>query len=170
MCVWQKLAPLVVLVRLVDRYLVRVIVGLGCLGSLVGGLGGMRQTQVRALVAYSSIRHGGWLAVGGIYTVVGMAMYFFLYSFIRLMLFYYLSLAEAGSYCGLLKGFSGVAVKDLQLLGLMLVTLAGLPPTVGFAIKWCLFAPISLERVFVSGVLILGSLLGVYFYRCLGFC
>lgn len=69
------------------------------------------------------------------YSVVGMMVYLALYSLIRFFLFYYLSAVEVSSYEGLLKGFSGVRVKELRVLGLLIVVLAGLPPTVGFAIK-----------------------------------
>ena len=57
---WQKLIPLRFLFAFVvplDRSFA-VIVGL--LNGGVGGLGGLRQTQVRPLLAYSSISHMGW--------------------------------------------------------------------------------------------------------------
>lgn len=97
-------------------------------------------------------------------------MYFFFYVLVNLWLFYYLSVVEVRSYVGLLKGIRVVGVGELQVLRLLLVRLAGLPPTVGFAIKWCVFAPVCIRRVVVCRVLVLGSLLGVYFYSCLGFC
>lgn len=57
--VWQKIALLFVLIGIVDGFLSIRFMVVGCLGSLVGGLGGMCQTQVRGLLGYSSINHGG---------------------------------------------------------------------------------------------------------------
>lgn len=48
-----------VLVRLVDGYLVSVVIGVGCLRRVIGGFGGLRQTYVRVLLGYSRIGHGG---------------------------------------------------------------------------------------------------------------
>lgn len=36
-----------------------ILVIVGCLGRVVGGLGGFLQTQLRVLLGYSSIRHRG---------------------------------------------------------------------------------------------------------------
>lgn len=57
LCVWQKVAPLLVMVGLVEGFFVLVLTVIGCLGRVVGGLGGLRQTQVRALLGYSTINH-----------------------------------------------------------------------------------------------------------------
>lgn len=60
---WQKFAPLFLMLCLLElsrSYLIACVVcfiGMG--SSLVGGLGGMNQTQIRALLAYSSIGHLG---------------------------------------------------------------------------------------------------------------
>lgn len=107
----------------------------GCLGRLVGGLGGFAQTQVRSLLGYSSIGHGGWLVVGGVFRFLGVAVYFFLYFIVRGFLFCLLSVVEAWSYGRLTKGFRGAKAKYLWLLRLGFLTLAGLPPGVGFSIK-----------------------------------
>lgn len=57
--VWQKLVPLVILGRFLAREFSNVLLLVGCLGRLVGGLGGFLQTQLRVLLGYSSINHGG---------------------------------------------------------------------------------------------------------------
>lgn len=159
-----------VLVGLVDGLLVLGVIVFGCLSRVVGGLGGLRQTHVRVLLGYSSISHGGWLVVGGIYSISAMFVYFFIYRVINFILFFYLSIIETGFYGSLLKGFRSVGVGELQVLGLLLVVLAGLPPTIGFTIKWSVFVPVCAARFIVGGFLILGSLMGVYYYRCLVFC
>lgn len=57
--VWQKVGPLLVLVTFIEGPIMQVLIVSGCMGRLVGGLGGFAQTQVRAILGYSSINHSG---------------------------------------------------------------------------------------------------------------
>lgn len=155
----------------IEGFLRQVLIVSGCLGSLVGGLGGFAQTQVRSLLGYSSIGHGGWLVVGGVYRVVSAVVYFFLYFIVRGFLFCLLSAVEVWSYGRLSKGFRGVRVKYLWFLRLGFLTLAGLPPRVGFSIKWCVFwAVLSAGGFYTIVGLVVGSLLRLYYYMCIRFC
>lgn len=123
------MGPVLILVFFVEGVLVQVLLVSGCLGRLVGGIGGFAQTQIRALLGYSSIGHGGWLIVGGLNSVVGGVFYFIMYFFIMAFLFYLLSIIELRR-CRSLKGS-----RYLWFLGLGFLTLAGLPPRVGFSMK-----------------------------------
>lgn len=104
------------------------------------------------------------------FRVVRVILYFILYAFIRSFLFYLLSVVEVRSYYSLLKGIRGVRVKQLLLLSLLLITLAGLPPTVGFSMKWAIVSVVALHRMVGVGLLLVGSVLRLYYYSCLRFC
>lgn len=165
------MGPLLVLVRFIEGPIIQVLVVSGCAGRLVGGLGGFAQTQVRAILGYSSINHSGWLVVGRIYNITSAVVYFFIYFIIVGFLFYFLSVIEVNSYRGLLKGFRGVRVKLIIILGLSLLTLAGLPPTVGFSMKWAVFLGVVSAKGFLAiRVLVAGTLLSLYYYVCISFC
>lgn len=169
--VWQKLGPLSVLVFFVEGPLMQALIVSGCLGSLVGGLGGFSQTQVRALLGYSSINHAGWLVAGGMYRVISFMIYYCIYFLVMWVLLFLLSLLEVRSYKSLSKGFRGVGVKYLMPLALALLTLAGLPPTVGFSIKWAVFwGIVSAGGYYTIVTLMVGSLLRLYYYICMAFC
>lgn len=170
MSVWQKVAPLAVLIIFIRGVLKGLLIWTGCVGRVVGGVGGICQTQVRSLLGYSSITHNGWLIVGGIIRVVGAVLYFVIYGLINCFLFYYLYVVEVRNYCSLLKNFSGVRVKQLLVLRLLLMRLAGLPPTVGFSMKWAVILVAASYSIFVVGILMVGSVLRLYYYSCLRFC
>lgn len=164
------MAPLVVLVILIRGPLKGCFVWAGCVARLVGGFGGICQTQVRGLLAYSSINHMGWLVVGGVFRVVGAVVYFVLYAVIMGLLFYFLAVFEVGNYLILLKGVRGVRVKQLLILSILLITLAGLPPTIGFSMKWAVISAVVLCSPISASLLLIGSTLRLYYYSCLRFC
>lgn len=62
---WQKVAPLLLITSLIEISALYSIVLLISLiagtSSLVGGIGGINQTQIRAILAYSSVGHLGWI-------------------------------------------------------------------------------------------------------------
>lgn len=167
--VWQKVAPLFVLIRFVDGFIVKILVAFSCLGRVVGGLGGFLQTQLRILLGYSSIGHSGWIVAGGIYSVTCCICYFIIYTIISVILFFVLRVVEVVRYSSLRKSYSLVDVKLLRVLVFLLVSLAGLPPTLGFAMKWSVFLAVLPNSFVVLGILVFGSLLRLYYYLCLGF-
>lgn len=56
---WQKLAPFVVITYVVESVDVLLLSVLGVLSVLTGGWGGLNQTQMRKVLAFSSIAHIG---------------------------------------------------------------------------------------------------------------
>jgi len=55
--VWQKLGPLFIMYRVLNVVNMYEIFLFSGLGAIIGGLGGINQSQVRVLLAYSSIGH-----------------------------------------------------------------------------------------------------------------
>lgn len=55
---WQKLAPFAILAQL-SAHASPILIAIGLLSTLVGGWGGLNQTQLRKILAYSSIAHLG---------------------------------------------------------------------------------------------------------------
>lgn len=55
---WQKVAPFALLLQ-IPHHNPTLLVILGLLSTLIGGWGGLNQTQLRKILAYSSIAHLG---------------------------------------------------------------------------------------------------------------
>lgn len=115
--------------------LVEILAGAGCLRRVVGGLGGCLQTQLRVLLGYSSINHNGWLVVSSLYSPIGCVYYYCFYCFAVVVVFYLVGHLELGNLKRVCGSFRLFDVKFIGVLIIVLVRLAGLPPTVGFAIK-----------------------------------
>lgn len=58
---WQKLAPISVLYQILPSINLDLILTLSILSIIIGGWGGLNQTQLRKIIAYSSIAHIGWI-------------------------------------------------------------------------------------------------------------
>nr|YP_009582125.1 NADH dehydrogenase subunit 2 [Nassarius javanus]QBK82148.1 NADH dehydrogenase subunit 2 [Nassarius javanus] len=169
---WQKLAPLFLVLCLLEISQSYVMIFMLCAisagSALIGGMGGMNQTQIRALLAYSSISHLGWMMFALVHSEWTMKMYLGIYVLISVSLFMSLWYNDSGMMKDInnLKN-SGFAALTIMLL---LLSLGGLPPLLGFISKWLVIMSGAsgpwMPAVFV---LILGSLMSLFYYLSLFF-
>nr|AEK84206.1 NADH dehydrogenase subunit 2 [Amoria hunteri] len=169
---WQKIAPLFLILCLLElnqSYWLIILLCLASMGSsLVGGLGGMNQTQIRALLAYSSIGHLGWIIFAAVHSEWVMKTYFIIYVLISLCIFMSLWYID----CGMMKNIGNLKDYNFMQLSLMLLllSLGGLPPLLGFVSKWfVILVGVSSSLVTFLAVLISGSLMGLFYYLSLFF-
>nr|YP_010400372.1 NADH dehydrogenase subunit 2 [Drupina grossularia]UQS76071.1 NADH dehydrogenase subunit 2 [Drupina grossularia] len=169
---WQKFAPvflLLCLLELNESYPLILVLCVASAGSsLIGGVGGMNQTQIRALLAYSSIGHLGWMTFALLHSE--WAMKFYLLVYVLVSLFMFLSLWEIN--LGNMKNISSLKHFSVAQMAVMLflLSLGGLPPLLGFISKW-LVITVSSKGVFLYALflLILGSLMSLFYYLSLFF-
>nr|YP_010042758.1 NADH dehydrogenase subunit 2 [Iconaster longimanus]QPC56394.1 NADH dehydrogenase subunit 2 [Iconaster longimanus] len=166
---WQKLAPFVVLVYVVGSVNVVFLGILGVLSVLVGGWGGLNQSQVRKVLAFSSIAHVGWIvSVLGYSVGVGCVM-FFVYIILNTGVFMLgdkFSLKSLASLSRLV--FINPVGGFCFLLGVL--SLGGLPPLFGFVMKFLALGCLVSNGVYVvGGFLVMGSLLSLFFYLRIAF-
>ena len=113
----------------------------------VGNLAAINQTNIKRLLAYSSISHAGYMMLGliaGNQTGInGIAVYVMVYTFMNLGAFLVLIALrraniigeELDDIAGLMHKSPGYAVLML----IFLLSLAGIPPTAGFLGKYFIF-------------------------------
>ena len=123
------------------RLLSVVLIGLATLSIVVGSFVALAQTDMKRLLAYSSITHAGYALLGliaGTPEGVSATMtYVFFYVFMTLGAFgVVIALGERGEK---LDGYQGLAAQrpgTSALMLLFLLSLTGIPPTAGFAAKF----------------------------------
>lgn len=145
---------------------------------LFGNVIAIAQTNIKRLLAYSSIASAGYIMVGiasmNELATKGIAYYLVAYTFMQLGAFLIVSIIEKKSadskdYANLnLDSYKGLAKRNPWLatfMTLFLFSLAGIPPFAGFWGKYYLFfASIKAGLIWLSVIGILLSLVSIYYY------
>nr|YP_010956615.1 NADH dehydrogenase subunit 2 [Gastropsetta frontalis]WMY89708.1 NADH dehydrogenase subunit 2 [Gastropsetta frontalis] len=165
---WQKLAPFALLVQIQLDDPTPLIV-LGLTSTLVGGWGGLNQTQLRKILAYSSIAHLGWMVLilqfSPPLTLMGLLTYFAMTS----SLFLAFKMSKASSINTLATSWAKAPVLT-TLTPLILFSLGGLPPLTGFMPKWFILQELTKQDLPALATLTaLTALLSLYFYLRLSY-
>nr|YP_009378339.1 NADH dehydrogenase subunit 2 [Petrasma pervernicosa]ARH10771.1 NADH dehydrogenase subunit 2 [Petrasma pervernicosa] len=164
---WQKIAPLVLILMITSKYSFFLLI-CSALSSVIGGIGGLNQTQLRSLLAYSSINHLGWMVASGICSMTSMAVYFSIYLLISIFLFYFLWLKEKSQMRQLCSS-SFQSMSEKMIFSTLILSLGGLPPLLGFVGKWFVMTELFTTEPIILMLLISGSLISLFYYLLLFF-
>jgi NADH-quinone oxidoreductase subunit N len=131
------------------------------------------QSNVKRLLAYSSIAHSGYLLIGLVTGTIesysALVFYLVVYTFMNLGAFgVVVALANRGRECEKIESFAGLARTRPGLAALMtifMLSLAGIPGTAGFIAKFVLFsAAVEAGQVPLTILAVLMSVVSVYYY------
>jgi NADH-quinone oxidoreductase subunit N len=171
--VGSKAAGFIVLIRVLQPFMTLpqirgLLVGIALLTLIYGNLAALPQSNLKRLLAYSSIAHAGYLLIGVVcFDVPAITFYLSAYLLMTLLSFAVLIIVaqQAGEE---ISDFDGLAKRSPFLAFAMLigmVSLAGLPFTAGFLGKFYIFyAAVSQRQIalVVVGVITVGC--GFYYY------
>lgn len=164
---WQKVAPLIILIILVQEKSWAYIAILIPVIALTGSMGGLNQSQVRPLIAFSSISHISWILITFFVSFSAGIVYFISYMII--------------SSCLIMSASYGANINSLSLTPynppieivkffLILLSLGGLPPLFGFFPKWLRLACLTNNNFLFISLLLLGrALINLFYYLRLSF-
>ena len=143
------------------------------LSMFVGNLGAIMQTNIKRMLAFSSISHAGYLLIAVIakssLAGSGLLFYMLAYAFTTFGAFGIIILLGKKEEENLeLENYSGLAYKHPILalsMTVFLLSLGGLPPFAGFVAKFYIFSA-AIEEGFVTLVVIavLNSAISFYYY------
>jgi NADH-quinone oxidoreductase subunit N len=146
----------------------RIVAGMAFLTLIYGNLAALPQTNLKRLLAYSSVAHAGYLLMG-VVSFAGEAVAFYLVSYLLMTLLAFAVLIVVANQTGdNIEDFNGLAKRSPFLAFAMLVamaSLAGVPLTAGFLGKFFVFdAAIRHHQIplVVAGVLTVAC--GFYYY------
>ena len=139
----------------------------------VGNLAALTQTNLKRMLAYSSVAHAGYVLIGVVAGtprgVSAMLIYLLVYAFMQLGAFAVIVLLRRQDVGGEdLKDFSGLAFRHpfaAFAMLLFMLSLGGIPPTAGFMGKFWLFsAAIDAHYYWLAVIGVLNSAVSLYYY------
>ena len=139
----------------------------------LGAFAAIGQTNIKRLMAYSSIGHMGFalvgLAAGTVEGAQGVVIYMSIYLIMTLGTFAgILSMRRGGVYVETITDLSGLSRTNAPMaffLAMMMFSLAGIPPLAGFFAKFYVFAAAMKADLYGLAVIgVLMSAVGAYYY------
>ena len=158
----QKITPISLLsYYVVDQIMLISIAAI--ISAIVGALGGLNQTLLRKLLAYSSINHIAWIISALLIRERIWIIYFIVYSLISLsvvVIFYYIQTFHFNHLINHISINSRIKAS----IFISLLSLGGLPPFTGFFPKWIVIQQLCSSQNFLLLTILLGSSLFTLFY------
>nr|AAY43529.1 NADH dehydrogenase subunit 2 [Myioborus miniatus] len=166
----MKLPPITLLYMTSPSLNPTLLTTLAILSTALGGWMGLNQTQIRKILAFSSISHLGWMAIIIIYNPKLTLINFYLYAMMTATIFLTLNTIKVLKLSTLMTSWTKIPSLNAMLL-LTLLSLAGLPPLTGFLPKWLIIQELTKQDMAPAATLIsLLSLLSLFFYLRLAYC
>jgi len=162
---------------------------LAVLTIIVGNVIAVAQSNIKRMLAYSSIAHAGYLLIGVVSagSAIGLSsnggrslllatesmtavmVYLFAYMFMNMGAFaIVISLGRADDPCESLQDYAGLARRrpvTAMLMTVLLLSLAGIPPTFGFIGKLYIFkAAIQTYNVGLAVIGVVASVVAAFYY------
>ncbi|MEO5357504.1 MAG: NADH-quinone oxidoreductase subunit N [Nitrospirae bacterium YQR-1] len=152
---------------------VKLLIPISVATMIVGNVLAISQTNIKRMLAYSSIAHAGYALLGIIAaTSQGLSAtmnYMLIYMFMNVGAFAVVIMLRTGNFIGdELKDYLGLAKTHPAVAMLMMVfmfSLTGIPPTAGFIGKFYIFtALIQRGYITLAAVAVLISVISAFFY------
>nr|QOV08575.1 NADH dehydrogenase subunit 2 [Lygodactylus nyaneka] len=160
---WQKIAPLAILYTISQNPSTTMLT-MGLLSALVGGWMGLNQTQMRKLLAFSSIAHMGWLMAALTLNPKLATMTLIIYILTTMAVFLLLSSTTMKTTSDLSSIHSSHPALTMALM-LLTLSLGGLPPLSGFLPKWLILNELVSQHLTpLATLMALATLPSLYFY------
>ncbi|HEY5818485.1 MAG TPA: NADH-quinone oxidoreductase subunit NuoN [Mesorhizobium sp.] len=151
----------------------QIIVFISIASMALGAFAAIGQTNIKRLMAYSSIAHMGFALVGLAANneagVRGVAIYMAIYLVMTLGTFAFILAMRRRDgnveQIGELAGLSATNPVMATILTILMFSLAGIPPLAGFWAKWYVFLAAIDAKLYALAVIgVLASVVGAYYY------
>nr|YP_214811.1 NADH dehydrogenase subunit 2 [Ambystoma californiense]AAT49250.1 NADH dehydrogenase subunit 2 [Ambystoma californiense] len=161
---WQKIAPMILMIQIYSQLNANLLIVMAILSTTIGGWGGLNQTQLRKIMAYSSIAHLGWMTLVLCFmpslTLLNLTMCMMMTTVMFMMFMNTMSTTINKMAMSWLK--NPVMAASMMIV---LMSLGGLPPTTGFMPKWLIIQEMTKQNLTaITTIIALSSLLSLFFY------
>nr|YP_010439604.1 NADH dehydrogenase subunit 2 [Bastilla crameri]UTC33496.1 NADH dehydrogenase subunit 2 [Bastilla crameri] len=157
---WQKITPMIILSYYFNKNFILFII---MLNAIIGALGGLNQTSLRKIMAFSSINNLSWMLSSILISENLWLFYLIMYSFmisILCSIFFFFNVFYINQL--FINNMSSLIKINLLI---NFLSLGGLPPFIGFFPKWIIINFLIMNQMyFLTFILIMMSLILLFFY------
>nr|WKS75526.1 NADH dehydrogenase subunit 2 [Laterallus xenopterus] len=165
----MKLPPTTILMLVSHSLNPTLLIMLATLSAALGGWMGLNQTQLRKILAFSSISHLGWMIIIMAYSPKLALLTFYLYCLMTTPIFLTINTTKALKLTTMMISWTKTPTMNAALM-LTLLSLAGLPPLTGFLPKWLIIQELTKQEMTpMATTITMLSLLGLFFYLRLAY-
>nr|YP_010725933.1 NADH dehydrogenase subunit 2 [Dendrogale murina]WDY83538.1 NADH dehydrogenase subunit 2 [Dendrogale murina]WDY83551.1 NADH dehydrogenase subunit 2 [Dendrogale murina] len=166
---WQKLAPLSILCQITPSLNTPLMMTMALASIMIGGWGGLNQTQTRKIMAYSSIAHMGWMTAILPYNTTAMLLNLLIYILITTAMFTIMNLFNSTTTASLTQLWNNTPLLTVMFM-MLLLSLGGLPPLTGFLPKWIIIQEMTKNNMIILPLtMAMMALLNLFFYMRLAY-
>ena len=159
----QKIAPISLISYTISYSPSFLITSSILLSALVGAVGGLNQTFLRKIIAYSSINHIAWILSAIILRETRWIIYFIIYSLVSSSLAFLFFRSQSFHISHIMNNSPHSQTKKILTFA-SLLSLGGLPPFTGFIAKWFIIQELAFNQIFITLLVLLSRALVTLFY------
>nr|YP_010439630.1 NADH dehydrogenase subunit 2 [Pida apicalis]UTC33522.1 NADH dehydrogenase subunit 2 [Pida apicalis] len=157
---WQKISPMIILSYYLNKNFIFIII---ILNVIIGALGGLNQTSLRKLMAFSSINNLGWMISSIMISENLWILFFFIYTLMISIMCFFFNMMNMFFINQLFINNINSLIKINLMINFL--SLGGLPPFIGFFPKWIIINfLINNNFLFLIFIMIMTSLIVLFFY------
>nr|YP_009110159.1 NADH dehydrogenase subunit 2 [Ctenoplusia limbirena]AIW64867.1 NADH dehydrogenase subunit 2 [Ctenoplusia limbirena] len=157
---WQKITPMILLSYYFNKnFIINIII----LNIIIGAIGGLNQTSLRKIMAFSSINNLGWMLTSIMISENLWMFYLMLYSFLISIMCFLFNILNMFFINQLFINNMNFFIKINLLINFL--SLGGLPPFIGFFPKWIIINFLINNNMYLmTFIFIMMSLIMLFFY------
>nr|YP_009414954.1 NADH dehydrogenase subunit 2 [Allocebus trichotus]AIW64351.1 NADH dehydrogenase subunit 2 [Allocebus trichotus]AIW64364.1 NADH dehydrogenase subunit 2 [Allocebus trichotus] len=161
---WQKLAPISIMMQVYPSTNMNTLLLIAFMSILAGGWGGLNQTQLRKILAYSSIAHMGWMMAILMFCPSLTMLNLMIYLMLTITMFIMLKTNMKLTALTLSSLWNKIPMISLMVFS-SLLSLGGLPPLTGFLPKWLIIQELTKNgNTIMATTMAIMALLNLFFY------
>nr|YP_009728646.1 NADH dehydrogenase subunit 2 [Macroxyela ferruginea]QHR79720.1 NADH dehydrogenase subunit 2 [Macroxyela ferruginea] len=166
---WQKIAPIMLMFNIINLTNMMMLIIIIIFSMIVGTIGGLNQTSLRKLMAYSSINHLSWMMTSLMANEHLWMIYMTIYTLLSLSIIYMMNLYNL-SYINQIYSFKTNNKLSKFSFMLMMLSLGGLPPFLGFLPKWLIIQMLIKNNLnFLPTIMVMMTLITLFYYMRISF-
>nr|YP_009024067.1 NADH dehydrogenase subunit 2 [Mekongiella kingdoni]ADZ56300.1 NADH dehydrogenase subunit 2 [Mekongiella kingdoni] len=164
---WQKMAPMMGMSYCIESKLF--ITSIVISSIFMGAMGGLNQTSLRQIMAYSSISHLGWMISSMMISETMWEMYFLIYVILSAIMTIFFNQSNLFFVNQIFMSSSGkTEIKFFMILSLL--SLGGLPPFLGFLPKWMIIQMmVENSMTLLVATMVMLTTITLYYYIRISF-